>query len=66
MIITGSIAGLLLPHTSIFIQPRDVKDLIENANDSRAPPRLSVRVTGCGCLAAFNTVACMFVTVINP
>lgn len=66
MIITGSIAGLLLPHTSIFIQPRGVKDLIENANDSCARLCLSVRVTGCGCLAVFDMVARMFVGVINP
>lgn len=45
MIITGSIAGLLLPHTSIFIQPHGVKDLIENTNDSCARLCLSVRVT---------------------
>lgn len=66
MIITGSIVGVLLPHTSIFIQPRGVKDLIENTNDSCARLCLHVRGTGCGYLAVFNTVACMFVGVINP
>lgn len=42
MIITGSIVGVLLPDSSIFMRACGAKDLIENTNESCA--RVSVRV----------------------
>lgn len=36
MIIMGSIVGVLLPYTSIFMRACGAKTLIENTNESRA------------------------------
>lgn len=44
MIITESIVGVLLPDSSIFIQPCGAEDLIENTNESCARVLASVRV----------------------
>lgn len=63
MIITGSIVGMLLPDSSIFMQAQR-KDLIENTNESRV--RVCARGTSTFYwmwifLAACNTAVCRFV-----
>lgn len=77
MIRTGSIVGVLLPETSIFISACGAKDLVENTTKSCAHVCASVHVmstVGCGDPAVLDTVTCTFmgvcvcvcVSVINP
>lgn len=70
MIITGSIVGVLLPETSIFISACGAKDLVEN-NKSCAHVCASVHVmstVGCGDLAVLDSDVHVYgcVSVINP
>lgn len=73
MIITGSIVGVLLPDSSIFIRACGARDLIENTNESCARRCASVRVmsTFCwmwifGCVQYGSVHVCGCVSVINP